>query len=53
MLTEKENKEIKKAMNTMDFIRADPKERERNNTIKMKEYKKTKIATKIKEHAKT
>ena len=29
MLAEKENKEIKKAMNTLDFISEDPKEREK------------------------
>ena len=38
MLAEKENKEIKKAMNTLDFIREDPKERERHNSIIMAEY---------------
>ena len=38
MLAEKENKEIKKAMNTLDFISADPKERERHNSIIMAEY---------------
>ena len=37
MLAEKENKEIKKAMNTLDFISADPKERERHNSILMAE----------------
>ena len=38
MLAEKENKEIKKAMNTLDFISEDPKERERHNSIIMAEY---------------
>ena len=38
MLAEKENKEIKKAMNTLDFISADPKKRERHNSIIMAEY---------------
>ena len=38
MLAEKENKEIKKAMNTLDFISSDPKERERHNSIIMAEY---------------
>ena len=38
ILAEKENKEIKKAMNTLDFISADPKERERHNSIIMAEY---------------
>lgn len=38
MLAEKENKEIKKAMNTLDLISADPKERERHNSIIMAEY---------------
>ena len=38
MWAEKENKEIKKAMNTLDFISADPKERERHNSIIMAEY---------------
>ena len=38
MLEEKENKEIKKAMNTLDFISEDPKERERHNSIIMAEY---------------
>ena len=38
MLAEKENKEIKKAMNTLDYISADPKERERHNSILMAEY---------------
>ena len=37
-MAEKENKEIKKAMNTLDFISADPKERERHNSIIMAEY---------------
>ena len=32
------NKEIKKAMNTLDFISEDPKERERHNSIIMAEY---------------
>ena len=38
MLAEKENKEIKKAMNTLDFLSKDPKERERHNSIVMAEY---------------
>ena len=38
MLAEKENKEIKKAMNTLDFISEDPKERERQNSIIKAEY---------------
>ena len=38
MLAEKENEEIKKAMNTLDFLSKDPKERERNNSIVMAEY---------------
>ena len=38
MLAEKENKQIKKAMNTLDFISEDPKERERHNSIIMAEY---------------
>jgi len=38
MLAEKENKEIKKAMNTLDYISADPRERERHNSIIMAEY---------------
>ena len=38
MLAEKENKEIKKAMNTLDYISADPRERERHNSIIMSEY---------------
>ena len=38
ILAEKENKEIKKAMNTLDYISADPKERERHNSIIMAEY---------------
>ena len=38
VMAEKENKEIKKAMNTLDFISADPKERERHNSIVMAEY---------------
>ena len=37
ILAEKENKEIKKAMNTLDYISADPKERERHNSILMAE----------------
>ena len=37
-MAEKENKEIKKAMNTLDLISADPKERERHNSIIMAEY---------------
>lgn len=37
-MAERENKEIKKAMNTLDFISADPKERERHNSIIMAEY---------------
>ena len=31
MLAEKENKEIKRAINTLDFLSKDPKERERHN----------------------
>ena len=42
MLAEKENKEIKKAMNTLDFISEDPKERERHNSIIMAEYNRLK-----------
>ena len=38
MLAEKENKEIKRAINTLDFLRKDPKERERHNSIVMAEY---------------
>ena len=38
MLAEKENEEIKKAMNTLDFLSKDPKERERHNSIVMAEY---------------
>ena len=38
MLAEKENKEIKRAMNTLDFLSKDPKERERHNSIVMAEY---------------
>ena len=38
MLAEKENKQIKRAMNTLDFISKDPKERERHNSIIMAEY---------------
>ena len=38
ILAEKENKEIKKAMNTLDYISADPKEREIHNSILMAEY---------------
>ena len=38
MLAEKENKEIKKAINTLDFLSKDPKERERHNSIVMAEY---------------
>ena len=38
MLAEKENKEIKKAMNTLDYISSDPRERERHNSIIMAEY---------------
>ena len=37
-MAERENKEIKKAMNTLDFISADPKERERHNSIIMAEH---------------
>ena len=38
MLAEKENKEIKKAMNTLDYISSDPNERERHNSVIMDEY---------------
>ena len=38
MLAEKENKEIKRAINTLDFLSKDPKERERHNSIIMAEY---------------
>ena len=38
VLAEKENKEIKKAIRALDFISADPKERERHNSILMAEY---------------
>ena len=38
MLAEKENKEIKKAVNTLDYISSDPKERERHNSVIMDEY---------------
>ena len=38
ILAEKENKEIKKAMNTLDYISSDPKERERHNSVIMDEY---------------
>ena len=38
MLAEKENKEIEKAINTLDFLSKDPKERERHNLIVMAEY---------------
>ena len=38
MLAEKENKEIKIAINTLDFLSKDPKERERHNSIVMAEY---------------
>lgn len=37
-MAEKQNKEIEKAINTLDFISADPKERERHNSIVMAEY---------------
>ena len=37
ILAEKENKEIKKAIRALDFISADPKERERHNSILMAE----------------
>ena len=36
-MAEKENKEIKKAIRALDFISADPKERERHNSILMAE----------------
>ena len=38
ILAEKENKEIKKAIRALDFISADPKEREGHNSIIMAEY---------------
>ena len=38
MLAEKENIEIKRAINTLDFLSKDPKERERHNSIVMAEY---------------
>ena len=38
MLAKKENKEIERAINTLDFISEDPKERERHNSIVMAEY---------------
>ena len=38
MLAKKENKEIARAINTLDFISEDPKERERHNSIVMAEY---------------
>ena len=38
MLAEKENKEIKRAINTLDFLSKDPKEREIHNSIVMAEY---------------
>ena len=38
MLAEKENKEIRRAINTLDFLSKDPKERERHNSIVMAEY---------------
>ena len=38
MLAKKENKEIERAINTLDFISEDPKERERHNSIIMAEY---------------
>ena len=38
MLAEKENKEIKRAINTLDFLSKDPKERETHNSIVMAEY---------------
>ena len=38
IMAEKENEEIKRAMNTLDFISSDPKERERHNSIVMAEY---------------
>ena len=38
MLAEKENKQIKRAINTLDFLSKDPKERERHNSIEMAEY---------------
>ena len=36
-MAEKENKEIKKAVRALDFINADPKKRERHNSILMAE----------------
>ena len=38
MLAKKENKEIERAINTLDFISEAPKERERHNSIVMAEY---------------
>ena len=38
MLAKKENKEIERAINTLDFISEDSKERERHNSIVMAEY---------------
>ena len=38
MFAKKENKEIERAINTLDFISEDPKERERHNSIVMAEY---------------
>ena len=38
MLAKKENKEIERAINTLDFISEDPIERERHNSIVMAEY---------------
>ena len=38
MLAEKENKEIKRAINTLDFLSKDPKEREKHNSVVMAEY---------------
>ena len=38
MLAKRENKEIERAINTLDFISEDPKERERHNSIVMAEY---------------
>ena len=37
-MAEKENKEVKRAIDTLDFISEDPKERERHNSIVMAEY---------------
>ena len=37
ILAEKENKEIKKAVRALDFINADPKKKERHNSILMAE----------------